>query len=200
MPQFIKKMTDISKIAFDSRQCSDSVDIASWVSLALLMWLGIFKVFYFASFTLLDMISEECPELSRKWQISGIFFRLSRMPKVCRSRLFSFFDTAHVIQKLKIFILWKFQWVWRKVEGMPWIIKKMMDICKIVLGCGQCQKCVDVGSWVSLALLMWPAISEVFYFASFTFLDVISEECPKLSIKWKISEKLFQVLDNAKCV
>ena len=89
-------------------------------------------------------------------------FRVHTMQKVCRWRFLSFFGTAHVIQKLKIFFLWKFHWVWREVVGMRRNIKKMTDICKIVLGSGQCQKCVDVGSWVSLALLMSLGISKVF--------------------------------------
>ena len=91
------------------------------------------------------------------------------MQKVCRWRFLSFFGTAHVIQKLKIFFLWKFHWVWREVVGMRRNIKKMTDICKIVLGSGQCQKCVDVGSWVSLALLMSLGISKVFFVCKFHF-------------------------------
>ena len=38
------------------------------------MWLRIYKVFYFGSFTEFDMMSEKCPQLSRKWRISGKLF------------------------------------------------------------------------------------------------------------------------------
>ena len=51
-----------------------------------------------------------------------------------------------------------------------------------------------------LALLTWLRNSNLFYFGSFTEIDVMSEERPELSRKWRISRKLFSALDNAKCV
>ena len=67
-------------------------------------------------------------------------FRLSTMPKVCRSRFLSFFGTGHVTQKLKFFFFFffffflKFHWVWHDIGGMLRIIKKMPDFWKIILG------------------------------------------------------------------
>ena len=83
---------------------------------------------------------------------------------------------------------------------MPRIIKKMTNFWKIILGSGQCQKCLDGGSWVSLALLKWHRNYYLFYFGSFTEFDVMSEERPELSTKWwtfgdlaKANMKIFRI-------
>ena len=118
-------------------------------------------------------------------------FRLYTMIKVCKWRFLSFFGTAQVTRKLQSLLFSKFHWVWRNAERTPQIIKKMTNFWKIVLGSRQCWKCVDGGSWVSLALLRWLKNYKSFYFESFTEFDVMSEECPKSSRKWRISGKLF---------
>ena len=110
-------------------------------------------------------------------------FRLWTMPKVCRWRFLGFFGTAHVTQELSSFLFWKFRWVWCDFGRTPQIIKKMTDFWENVSGSRQCQKCVDGGSWVSLALLTWLRNYKVFYFGSFTEFDVMSEKCPQLSRK-----------------
>ena len=88
------------------------------------------------------------------------------------------------------FLFWKFHWVWRDVGGTPRIIKKMTDLLKIVLVSRQCWRCVDAGSWVSLALFTWLRNYKTFYFGSFTEFDEMSEERPELSRKWRICGKL----------
>ena len=75
----------------------------------------------------------------------------------------------------------KFHWVCRDVRWTAPIIKKMTDFWKIVLDCRKYWKCVDGGSWVSLALLTWLRNYKVFYFGSFIEFDVMSEERPELS-------------------
>ena len=94
-------------------------------------------------------------------------------------------------------MFWKFHWVWLHVGGSPRIIKKMTDFWKTVLDSSQCQKRIDEGSWVSLALATWLRIYNIFYFGSFTEFDVISEDRPKLSRKWRFSGKI--VLDSSQC-
>ena len=87
-------------------------------------------------------------------------------------------------------MFWKFYGLLHDVGGTPRIIKKMTDMWKTVLGSTQCQKCVDGGSWISLALLTRLRNYKFYYFGSFTEFDVMSEECPQLSRKltnfWKI--------------
>ena len=74
MPRIMKKMTDFWKIVLGSRQCQECVDGGSWVSLALLTWLRNYKVSYFGNLTEFGVMSEECPELSKKWRIFGELF------------------------------------------------------------------------------------------------------------------------------
>ena len=115
------------------------------------------------------------------------FFSFYKMPKVCRRSFLSLFDTAHVTQKLKIFLFWKFHWVWRDVGRRLQIIRIMTDIKKICFASSQCQECVDAALWVSLALLKWLRNYKLLYLASFTDIDVISEEYTKLWRKRRIS-------------
>ena len=84
----------------------------------------------------------------------------------------------------------KFHWVWLHVGGSPRIIKKMTDFWKTVLDSSQCQKRIDEGSGVSFALVTWLRIYNLFYFGSFTEFDVMSEDRPKLSRKWRFSGKM----------
>ena len=73
----------------------------------------------------------------------------------------------------------------------------MMDFWKTVLDSSQCQKRIDEGSWVSFALVTWLRIYNLFYFGSFTEFDVMSEDRPKLSRKWRFSGKI--VLYSSQC-
>ena len=100
-----------------------------------------------------------------------------------------------------IFLFWKFHWVWRAVGGTSRIIKKMTDYWGIILDSSQSWNCVEEVSWVSLLLPTWLRNYNLSYSGSFSEFDVMSEERPKLSRKWRISGKLFWTLDNAKkCV
>ena len=72
--QIIKKMADFWKKLLDSIQYWKCIDKYSWVSWTLVTWLINYKLLYFQSFTEFDVIWEEYPKLSRKWQISGKFF------------------------------------------------------------------------------------------------------------------------------
>ena len=94
---------------------------------------------------------------------------------------------------IKKFFFCKFHWVCRHVGRTPRIIKKMMDNWKTVLGSRRCQNCIDGGSWVSLALPTWLRNYKVFYFGSFTEFDVMLEECPELSRKWRTFGKTFKL-------
>ena len=71
--------------------------------------------------------------------------------------------------------------------------KKTTDIWTTFLGSRQCQKCLDGGSWVSLALLTCFTSNNVFYFGSITQIDVMPKECAELSRKWR------NVLGSRKC-
>ena len=72
--QIIKKMADFLKKLLDSIQYWKCIDKYSWVSSTLVTWLINYKLLYFQSFTEFDVMWEEYPKLSRKWQISGKFF------------------------------------------------------------------------------------------------------------------------------
>ena len=72
--QIIKKMADFLKKLLDSIQYWKCIDKYSWVSWTLVTWLINYKLLYFQSFTEFDVMWEEYPKLSRKWQISGKFF------------------------------------------------------------------------------------------------------------------------------
>ena len=179
------------KSVLGSRQWQKCVDGGSWVSFALLTWLRNYKVSYFESFTEFGAMSEKCPELSRKWRISGKLFQAKGNAKSLQMVVPEFLWHCSLDAEIIKFLFCKFHWVWRDLRGMSRIIKKMTDIWKTVWGCRQWQKCVDGGSWVSLALLTGRRNYKVFYFRSFTEFDVMSEECPKLSRKRRISGKLF---------
>ena len=90
---------------------------------------------------------------------------------------------------ISCFIL-KFYSDWRDVGWTPRIADKMTDFWKIELEFSHCQKGIDKGSWVSLALVTRLRNYKLLYFGSFTVFDVMSER-PELSTKWRISGDLF---------
>ena len=61
-------------------------------------------------------------------------------------------------------------------------------ILKVVLDFSQCQKYIDKGSWVSSTLVTQLRNYNLFYFESSTEFDLMSEERPELSGKWRILE------------
>ena len=71
------------------------------------------------------------------------------------------------------------------------IINIMADLWEIVLRFIQCLKCIDKISWVFFALVTWFRNYNIIYFWSFTEIDLMSEERPELSRKWRISGKSF---------
>ena len=128
----------------------------------------IINLFIFENLLSLTWCRRNTPNYQENEGLLETCFRLQTMLKVYRWRFLSFFGTAHVTMKLLSILFWKFHWVWRHAGGRPQVIIKMKDIRKIV-----------------------------FYFGSFTEFVLDSEECPKLSRKWRIYGKLFQALDTA---
>ena len=148
----------------------------------------------------------EVPELlrhcSRDSETNKYFnLEVSLSLTLCRSNAPNYQENDQFLENcFRLFYCWKFHWIWRDVGGTPGIIKKIKGFWKILLGFWQCWKWVDRIFWVSLTMLTWLRNYGVFYFGNFTEFDVMSEECPKLSRKWRISWNMFKGLDNTKSV
>ena len=67
-------MTEFWKVVLDFSQCQKSINIGSCVFWTLAMQLRNHDLFYLGSLTEFAMMSEERPELSRKWRIFGKLF------------------------------------------------------------------------------------------------------------------------------
>ena len=154
------------------------------------MWLRIYKVFYFGSFTEFDMMSEKCPQLSRKWRISG---KLVWAPNNFKSMSMKFPE-----------------FVWYCSLDSEIITIFILDLSLSLTWCRRndpnCQEnerfmenCFSL--WTMLKVFRWSLLSffgtahvtqkfPTFYFGSFTEFVVMSDECPELSVKRRVSGKL----------
>ena len=74
VPWIIDKMTDFWKVVLKFSQCQKYIDQVYWVYLALVSRFRNYKLLYFLCFTEIDAMSEEHPELTRKWRIYGKSF------------------------------------------------------------------------------------------------------------------------------